>query len=412
LRSPLQFPDFRRVWTAEVISDAGSFVTFIALAVYVHDLTGKTFAVGFALALRTIPWIVIGPLGGVIADRMDRRLVMITCDLIRAALVGALPFTHAAWEAYVLSFASGVFSPLFRPARQALLPTIAPGEHYVRALALSEVSHQTLHTLGPALGGAAVLAVGARNAFFLDSASFLISASFLVRLRARAPGRRPRTVGEVTGELRDGVRILRGDRLITRLVLARAIVLLGLGDGFNALLLVYLSGRALGAGWYGFALAVAGLGSATGTAMLARRRSSASRRIPLAVSGIAPALLGLALLRPNYPSLMVILLVLGAAGAGMVLYVNATIAERIPDAARGRVFSLTAAVYETSELAGALGLTALGAHIGSARGMAAGGVGAAIAAVVVLAVTGRMLSVNDAQRAVLSSAHAPVSDPE
>lgn len=408
LTSVLALPDFRRVWFAEIISDAGSFVTFIALAVYVHDLTGDAFSVGLALALRAVPWIVVGPVGGVIADRMDRRTIMIACDVARAGLVAVLPFTTEVWQAYLLSFTSAVFSPLFRPARQALLPTIAPGGHYVRAVALSEVAHQVLHTVGPALGGVAVLAVGARNAFFLDAVSFLISATFLVGVRARVESRRPSTFGEVGRELRDGIRTLRADRVVSSLVLSRAIVLFGIGEGLVALLLVYLSGHGHGAGSYGTALAVAGLGTAAGTALLARRRPSAPRVVPLLVSAASPVLLTLVLLDPGYPQLLAVIGAIGLGAAGMALYVSAAIAERIPDAARGRVFSLTGAVYESAELAGALILAALGGAIGAARGMAVGAVVASVAATALLGGRMRLFRAADAERAVLSSVSAPV----
>lgn len=408
----LSRPDFRRVWLAEIISDAGSFVTFIALAVYVHDLTGRTFAVGLALALRAIPWIFVGPVAGVIADRVDRRLVMITCDLSRAVIVAMLPFTTAAWQAYALAFLSGVFSPAFRPARQALLPVIAPGPLYVRALALSEISHQVLHTLGPALGGAAVLWLGARDAFFLDSVSFLLSAAFVVRVgaRTRAAGR-PRSLVEITGELRDGARVLFGDRLLRGLVLARTAVLFGL-EGVTALLLVYVHGRGLGPGAYGVVLGAAGLGTALATAGLARRPEGSPRSFALGVAAAGPALLAVLVLRPDYAALLGIMFVVGATAAGMALYVNATIAERVPDGARGRVFSLTGAVFETGDLGGSLGLAALGDVIGSARAIAIGGPLAAAAAMAFLArVLGRIRA-SDAQRAVLSSTRAPVHDSE
>ncbi|MGH2726725.1 MAG: MFS transporter, partial [Actinomycetota bacterium] len=132
--------DFRRLWLADVISDAGSFITFIALAVYVHDLTGEALAVGFALGLRAIPWFTIGPIAGVIADRVDRRLMMVVCDLARAGLVVLLPFTDTVGQAYAISFASGLFGPVFRPARRALIPTVVPGEQFVQAVALGEVT--------------------------------------------------------------------------------------------------------------------------------------------------------------------------------------------------------------------------------------------------------------------------------
>src|SRR2546426_6671053 len=92
--------ELRALWFADWINDVGNFVTFIALAVYIHRLTGSAAAVGLALALRAVPWFTIGPIAGVLADRMDRRAVMIGCSLIRAVLVGTLPFTRHAWQAY------------------------------------------------------------------------------------------------------------------------------------------------------------------------------------------------------------------------------------------------------------------------------------------------------------------------
>src|SRR6266581_6862290 len=79
--------ELRAFWMSDWVSDAGSFVTFIALAVYVNKLTGSVAAVGLALALRAVPWFTIGPLAGVLADRLDRRAVMVTCHLVRAGLV-------------------------------------------------------------------------------------------------------------------------------------------------------------------------------------------------------------------------------------------------------------------------------------------------------------------------------------
>ncbi len=413
LTKALRLPDFRRVWLADIISDAGSFVTFIALAVYVHDLTGQAFAVGFALALRGIPWITIGPLAGVIADRIDRRLVMIVCDLARAVLVVMLPFTTEAWQAYVISFASGCFSPAFRPARQALLPLVAPGDQYVRALALSEVAHQVLHTIGPALGGAAVVFVGARNAFFLDAATFVVSALFIARVQARGETRgRPRSFDDVREELAEGARVLFKDKILRGLVLARTMDLLTLGDGAVALLLVYVTARlGLGSAEYGIALAAIGLGTAVGTIILGRRRAGAPRTLALLATILASALNVVILFRPSYPWLLVLLVFQGLPLAGMALYVSTFVAERVPDAARGRVFALNGALYEVGEVAGALVLSAIGGAIGSARGLAIGGVAGAIALTIMLGVIVPRLREADRERAVLSSERAPVHHP-
>src|SRR5215210_6946095 len=98
--------ELRAFWFSDWISDAGSFVTFIALAVYVNQLTGSPAAVGLALGLRSIPWFTIGPFAGVVADRVDRRSMMIASNLIRAGLVALLPFVTEVWAIYVIAFAS------------------------------------------------------------------------------------------------------------------------------------------------------------------------------------------------------------------------------------------------------------------------------------------------------------------
>src|SRR6266540_7082733 len=126
--------DLRSLWFSDWISDVGNFITAIALAVYVNNLTGTATGVGVALALHAVPWFTFGPFAGVLVDRLDRRSVMIVTSLVRAGLIGLLPFTHAAWQAYALSFASASFGPLFRPARSAMFAQVAEGNRLVRVL--------------------------------------------------------------------------------------------------------------------------------------------------------------------------------------------------------------------------------------------------------------------------------------
>jgi NRE family putative nickel resistance protein-like MFS transporter len=198
--------ELRAFWLSDWVSDAGSFVTFIALAVYVNQLTGSPAAVGLALALRSIPWFTFGPFAGVLADRLDRRSVMFLSNLARAVLVALLPFTKTVWLIYVIAFASACFAPLFRSARSALLPLIAPERQLVPALAVLETTHQTLHTVGPAFGGLVVLLVGARWAFFVDAASFVGATMFLFAIPRRGRSKGPRRA--IRHDLADGVRRL------------------------------------------------------------------------------------------------------------------------------------------------------------------------------------------------------------
>ena len=407
--SVLHLRDFRRVWIAEVISDVGNFITFIALALLIHDLTGKTFAVGIALALRSIPWFTLGPIAGVIVDRADRRVVMVVSDVARAALVTVLAFTHTVGQAYLLAFASGCFGPFFRPARQALLPTIAPGENYVRALALSEIAHQSLHTVGPAMGGLAVLALGARHAFFLDAGTFVVSAALVVGISARgAPRARPAGLDQVLADLKEGARFLGRERVLRSLVASRAATVFG-GVGIIALLVGYVRDDLhRGAGSYGIALAMGGIGTVVLSIALARRGAAVRRARWLVLAAASQALYVVMAWRPGFVALLAVMLVEGAAVTGLALYDDMVIAERTPDEARGRVFGLSGASAEAAEFVGALVFTALGDSVGVPVAMGvAGGVAAGLG-ILALAPALRPLRADDERRRASS---APGAEP-
>jgi len=382
--SVLAIRDYRRLWVADVVSDAGSFITFIALAVYVHQLTGTAVAVGIALSLRTIPWFTIGPIAGTLADRLDRRLIMVGCDLARAGLVVVLPFTTSPGQAYAIAFASGLFGPIFRPARAALIPSVVPPDQYVRALAVGEVSHDILHMVGPALGGLAVLLVGARNAFFLDAGTFLVSAVMVLGVSVRGAVRgRPSGPSDVLRDLTEGARIIWRDRILRSALPAFALLLLGFEGAVGALVVYVRDYLGRGAGAYGIVLAASGLGTAAATLLLARRRPTASRTWPLVLASVSPAGLLFLAMRPGYWALLAVMLFVGLATAG-TLYVDTFIAERTPDEARGRAFSLNAAMLTLAQAVGILGVAALADAIGPARAIAIGGVAGAVLALAAL----------------------------
>jgi MFS family permease len=397
--SVLGIRDYRRLWIADVVSDAGSFITFIALAVYVHQLTGTAVAVGIALSLRTIPWFTIGPIAGTLADRLDRRLIMVTCDLARAGLVLLLPFTHSSGQAYVIAFASGLFGPVFRPARAALIPSVVPKDLYVRALAVGEVSHDFLHMVGPALGGAAVLLFGARHAFFFDAGTFLFSALMVLGVGVRGSVRaRPAGPADVARDVREGARILWRDPILRSAVLAFALLLLGLEGAFGALLVYVRDQLGRGGGSYGVVLGAGGLGTAAATILLARRAPSASRTWPLLAAAASPAVLVLVAFKPGFVALLAVMFVAGAITSGTI-YVDTFIAERTPNEARGRAFSLNGAMLTLGEAIGFLGVAAMADAIGPAHAIAIGGLAGGGLALAALAPALTALRAADAARA-------------
>jgi MFS transporter, NRE family, putaive nickel resistance protein len=380
--------ELRALWLSDWISDTGNFVTFIALAVYVNDLTGAAAAVGLALALRSVPWFTFGPFAGVLADRLDRRSVMIGTNLGRALLVGALPFTNAAWQAYALALASSMLAPLFRPARSALLAQIAPPGRLVPALAVMETTHHVLHSVGPAFGGLVVLVAGARNAFFVDAASFVLAAAFVSTI---AP--RPRPVVERRSawrDLREGFRVVFRTPAVRTYTLLTSAVYLGFA-GVVALLVVYVQ-EVLGrpGGQYGVVLSVAGLGTVLASLLIAAGDAHRPRTPWAFLSAAGLACFAFAAWTPGFFLLFPLAFAAGFGEAGVAIPMTATLAESLVDDVRGRAYGTTQAVNELAGAVGSLAFAWLGeaGRLGAAAGIAlAAGVGGGLG-VLVLAVGG------------------------
>ena len=378
-------PELRALWFADWISDVGNFVTFIALAVYVHDLTGTAASIGIALALEALPRVTIGPFVGVLADRVDRRRLMIACNVIRACLVGALPFTHAAWQAYALATASSAFGPIHRPARSALLAQIVSEGKLVPALAVTETTHQVLHMVGPAIAGLAILALGARHAFFLDAASFLIAAAFQAGIASR--GRPRRVESHVVADVKEGYAAVLGDAAVRAYALLNAALALGYGAVVAVLLLYVRQVLHRPEGLYGVVLSVAGAGTVVISLVIAARDERHARTMWLPISLLGIGAFALVAFRPGLGVLLPIALGAGLAdGAGIPM--AATIAEALADDVRGRAYGATEAMWELSSAAGSLAFAWLAdpSRLGVVASFAWGAViSTALGAVVVVA---------------------------
>jgi NRE family putative nickel resistance protein-like MFS transporter len=395
----LRTREVRSLWLSDLISDAGSFVTFIALAVYIHRLTGGVAEVGFALGLRSIAGFVFGPFTGVVADRLDRRRVMVACNLGRAVLVAALAFTHAPWEAYVLAFASAILSPLYRSARAALLPRIVPPSDLVPALTVVDTTHHLLHMVGPAFGGLVVFLVGARQGFFVDAASFLISAAFLARIPRTG---RPEPSGHSpVREFADGLAALVRAPAVRTYSLVNAALAFS-GAGLVALLVVYVRDElGLPDGAFGLVLAVAGLATVAASLVIAVRDDRHPRTPWVFVSALAGGAFALMLLRPGFGLLLLLGAALGLQDGGIDVPSSATTAETLDDRFRGRAAAASEGLGDLFFAAGSIGFALLGdpSRLGVPGAMAlAGAVGVVLPLLVLAAGGARAIAERERRR--------------
>jgi MFS family permease len=204
---PLRERQFRLLWLGQVASGAGDALVPVALAFAVLSVDDSATALGGVLAAITLTRVVFTLVGGVVADRLPRRAVMLTADAVRAAVEGfiaAMLFTHHMTIPLFLVTGAifGAASAFFAPASDGLVPQTVSPENLQPANALLGITRNALNIFAPAASGALVALAGTGWVFAIDSASFVVSAFFLLQLRVRAhvrPGQ-----SRFVRQLRDG----------------------------------------------------------------------------------------------------------------------------------------------------------------------------------------------------------------
>ncbi|WP_051864843.1 MFS transporter [Streptomyces griseus] len=181
--------DFRRLWVAGVITNFGSFLTFVALPVQIKELTGSAAAVGAIGAVELIPLIVFGLYGGALADAWDKRKLILWTEagqglLALALLVNALAPHPAVWLLYVVAAVSSALASVQRPALDSLMPRIVAHEHLPAAASLNALRWQVGGVAGPALAGVVVAYAGLGWAYAADLLTFVVSVAIGVGLAA------------------------------------------------------------------------------------------------------------------------------------------------------------------------------------------------------------------------------------
>ena len=182
--------NFRRLWTAQIVSEIGDWFYTIAVYTLLLQLTGKAQSVGLAITLQVLPQALVGPTAGVINDRLRRKKVMITADLLRAGIVACMMLARTAgsiWLIYPLLFFETVMWGFFEPARSAVIPTIVRAEDIVVANTLSATTWSFNMAVGASIGGLAGVLLGRDAVFVLNTLSCLVSAFLIGRMVFHEP---------------------------------------------------------------------------------------------------------------------------------------------------------------------------------------------------------------------------------
>lgn len=332
---------FRNLWIGQSLSSVGDAMVIIVIGLYVTELSGSSAEVGLVLAAYMAPMVVFLLVGGVLADRTQRRTVMLWCDAIRAvlhALVAVLIATGEArvWHLVVAGLCFGAASAFFRPAYSGLVPQTVPEELIQPALALTGASRQASLIVGPAIATALVVGAGAAWAFGLDAATFVISIAFLLAVHPRERGA-PAERSTLVRELREGWKAVRERAWVWATIAAFSIVLLcGLAPYFTL-------GAAIAereydhTGVFGLVQALYGAGMVTGTLWAARWNPRFPLRLAMYGSLVWPvALVAFATGVPLAP--LVLVTFAGGVGLGLFnVWWETALAQRIPPHLLSRV---------------------------------------------------------------------------
>jgi MFS family permease len=212
----LRHRDFALLWSGQSVSLVGDGVYTVALALETLRIDNHPIALSLVLAARLLPTVLLLVVGGVIVDRIPRRLAMLASDATRGAAVAVIAALVALgvlqiWELIVLSAVFGAADALFYPASTAVTPEILPADLLVQGSALNHTSETVAQNLiGPALGGLVVAALGYEWGFVIDAASFVVSGACILLM---APRPSPRSSGHsALADAREGLRYVRSQR--------------------------------------------------------------------------------------------------------------------------------------------------------------------------------------------------------
>lgn len=343
------------------MSQIGDRLAMVAFPWLVYQRTGSAWSTGVILALYTLPYLFVGLFAGVVIDRVDKRRLLIASDLVRAGLLALVPLA-AAWNltaVYGLALLVASVNVFFDPCKLALLPDIVEERQLLRANSILATGETLTEVVGYATAGFALAWVSTATAFRLDAATFLVSAVAFILMRYRRP---LRVAGQQTSlsirrEIGEGLEFVRRHRglLLNTLLVVASII----GIGATYPLTFFFAVDVLGGGTAAFGLFEASIGAGflAGSLLLAGLGS----RVPKGYAILG----GLAVLGAGYAAVALFdtvwaacipFVVIGVANAASLIAIDTYVQAIVPEALRGRVwtvrFALTQGAYAVSVLGG------------------------------------------------------------
>jgi MFS family permease len=391
--SSLRIRNYRIYATGGVVSNIGTWMQRVAQDWLVLQLSGGSgVALGITTGLQFLPMLLIGPYGGMLADRYSKRTILMATQAamgLVGAVLGLLDLTGVVvvWHVYVLALLLGVAAAIDAPTRQAFVVEIVGREDLPNAVGLNSASFNLGRVVGPSLAGLLIVLAGTGPVFLLNAASFGAIIVALKAMRVEELEKPPR-VGRGPGQLLAAFRYVRGrPDLLLVMVVVFFVGTFGLNFQMtSALMATQVFGK--GAGAYGVLGSVLAIGSLSG-ALLAARRGRPRLRLVIGAAVVFGVIEVAAGLMPTYVSFVAVLIPMGLAQMTLLNSANATMQLGVDPVMRGRVMALYMAVLMGGTPLGAPLVGALAEAFGARWSLISGGVISAGAALVAAAVLAR-----------------------
>lgn len=345
----LAYRDYRLLWLGQVGSSASMWMEQVVRPILVLELTGSAVQLGLVSALRMVPMLAVGVLAGAVADRFDRRRILLLAQVATVVVHFLTAFLILSdritmWQVYLTTLAIGASMAFNQPARQALISSLVPREHLTNAVALNSVAMNITRVGGASLAGVLILPLGLGGVYLLNGVLALAAAAFTAMIAVRwleGQAGRPslwRSMGE-------GFAYAWRERAVLA-VLVLSLAVFTFGMPYQAVFLPLLANEALGIGGsgVGFLLSVMGAGALLGALAVASasRLRQRGRLLLVGAGGFGLSLVGFSLSSWLPVLALPFLLVALSGGLQMVFFSvsNSFLLETAPPALHGRVMSL------------------------------------------------------------------------
>jgi MFS family permease len=391
----LAVPNYRRYIAGQSVSLIGTWMQMAAQSWLVLSLTGSATTLGVIVALQTLPVLLLGPYGGVVADRIDKRRLMVLLQIamgVQALILGLLTITHSVrlWEIGALAALLGLNNAFENPARQSFMLELVGSESLRNAVTLNSVLVNVARVIGPAVAGVLIATVGEGPCFLLNAASFVAVVTSLVTLDRAAINPSPPS-GREPGQLREGLRYVRRTPELG-VPLAMMALAGALAYEFQVTLPVMArEGLHVGATGFGFMTSAMGVGAVIGGLFVANKGRTGLPTLVLAASAFGVVLL-LASIAPNLPTELVALALAGGASISFMATANSTLQLSAAPSMRGRVMALWFVAFQGSTPIGGPIVGWVMAQAGARAGLGLGGITCLVTALLGLLVLRRLTS--------------------